>query len=700
MGIRISEINAKNLGPIAHIEWKLGTVNLVYGKNESGKTHLVEFLIRSLFKTMSYPGLRLAQVNGQVIVTGLSDQPVPFNPATKKKLEEYLASSNQALPANISRLLVVRAGELSLVDSHQEGISKNILDDYLSDTGLIKAIQDKIPNTLRTATIANGVINGNYVNPIKDHRLRKAEIGTLDALIGRVSAEYSSGLRGACQKDLNAAREQLAAELQAKCHLAYTLDQAIHALEQQLAGFPAETLKRADEELAEYQLKTDTLQKLVESRQAKAAEGAHFPWLETALNDYTALTTGSQGAPGIWLAVLAGLCLAGAAVLALIRQPYSAITLMAVAAALGYAQIARLGRYSRRAAQNAEVARIAAGFQSRFNLPLTDVSTLRLALETQKAASIEARALAGQVEEKQAELARLEQALSDSLYTLAGERLPHAAWSGKLIEISQQVEDLKQRLAEHRLQFAALQVESADFQPAPAAGSYDDHRCKALLGQVSLLEGQLRDEDTRLTALRGILSQAAGLSISEAWEKLIDRLYEKRADAARAYQEVTASLLAGVVVNGVLEALKKEEEKSIHAGLTDRYLTGYLKQMTTHYQQVELENGSIQVADAFAHYPFSELSTAAQEQVLLALRLGFSSRCFAGQNLFMVLDDAFQHSDWDRRAALVDGILQVAKNGWQILYLTMDDQIRDLFRAKMEPLFPGDCRYWELSREG
>jgi uncharacterized protein YhaN len=68
--------------------------------------------------------------------------------------------------------------------------------------------------------------------------------------------------------------------------------------------------------------------------------------------------------------------------------------------------------------------------------------------------------------------------------------------------------------------------------------------------------------------------------------------------------------------------------------------------------------------------------------VLLALRVGFAARWLKKDGLFLVLDDAFQHADWERRERLVDLVMDLARSGWQILYLTMDDHIRDLFNEK------------------
>ena len=48
-------------------------------------------------------------------------------------------------------------------------------------------------------------------------------------------------------------------------------------------------------------------------------------------------------------------------------------------------------------------------------------------------------------------------------------------------------------------------------------------------------------------------------------------------------------------------------------------------------------------------------------------------------HLFLILDDAFQYSDWNRRKLLVKKMAELAKNNWQIIYFTMDNHIQELF---------------------
>ena len=51
MPIAMKEINVQTLGPLSDFQAKLGPFNLIYGPNEHGKTFLVEFILKSLFKS-------------------------------------------------------------------------------------------------------------------------------------------------------------------------------------------------------------------------------------------------------------------------------------------------------------------------------------------------------------------------------------------------------------------------------------------------------------------------------------------------------------------------------------------------------------------------------------------------------------------------------------------------------------------------
>jgi len=136
-----------------------------------------------------------------------------------------------------------------------------------------------------------------------------------------------------------------------------------------------------------------------------------------------------------------------------------------------------------------------------------------------------------------------------------------------------------------------------------------------------------------------------------------------------------------VQLNTVIQELREEENTRIASGLESAELTKPLHVITGCYKGIrhEVDRGLILITDEDGEYPLATVSTGAKEQAFLAMRIGFSSIIMKGQTAFLILDDAFQHSDWPRRTNLMDQVLSLVKSGWQVFYFTMDDHIRDLF---------------------
>ena len=89
MSIYIKELTIKNLGPIEKIHLKFKKLNLIFGGNESGKTFLIEFLIRQLFKVKK----KMVRDNvgkGKIIVNGFNDEILEFPNSNKTSLIDYI----------------------------------------------------------------------------------------------------------------------------------------------------------------------------------------------------------------------------------------------------------------------------------------------------------------------------------------------------------------------------------------------------------------------------------------------------------------------------------------------------------------------------------------------------------------------------------------------------------------------------------
>ena len=156
MSIKIEQVNVKSLGPLNDFPCTFKQVNLIYGHNEQGKTYLVEFIYRSLFKNISL-NLRGITGSGQVIVSGLEEKETLFSPANKNlKLEDFWEEDLPGLPRDFSKLLVVKGADLDFSSSSTAGIDDKILKEFLSGEGLLEKIGSRITSTESSATYENG----------------------------------------------------------------------------------------------------------------------------------------------------------------------------------------------------------------------------------------------------------------------------------------------------------------------------------------------------------------------------------------------------------------------------------------------------------------------------------------------------------------------------------------------------------------
>ena len=190
MAVRIENISLKNFGPIGSLDISLKRLNVIYGQNESGKTYLVEFLLRSIFRQSSSWSIRNLPGQGRVTISGLGPKPIPFSLRIKKKIEDYWEKDELGLPPNMARLLVVKGGELGFTQS-PGGINRAVLKTALTSETLLDQIREPIPKTVQSARIVEQEIIGAKRGPLKDRENLLQEISKLQNLVIRVENEYS-----------------------------------------------------------------------------------------------------------------------------------------------------------------------------------------------------------------------------------------------------------------------------------------------------------------------------------------------------------------------------------------------------------------------------------------------------------------------------------------------------------------------------
>ncbi|MBN2031393.1 AAA family ATPase [bacterium] len=698
MSVQIQEIRVKNLGPIDQFSMKLGIFNLIYGRNEKGKTFLVEFLIRSLFRNPRLWKLRSEQGTGKVHVGGLEETVIEFSPLKDRKLEDYWEGSATGLPPDFSKLLTVKGAEVDLarVDG---GVGKAVVKHYLSSQDLIDQIESRISPTIQETEIKDGNLIGAKRGEIKRYDELKNGLENVDRLFGQIDQAYSGSVIKMLGDEKIELEEKLKQMNRAKRYLAYRTAEGIKHLEKEKACINPEKLKEVGEAVGFYQKKQREMDQKRREQKESEKEAQHFDWLKKAKEVYHEQLVQSSFKPRPLFLIL-GLVMAGLSLAGLYFKIILGSAIAIVCAVFfGFLYLKKIQTRAGQILKNEELRKLSEEFRNRFGQELTGIPLIEALCDELSTHHHRSEVLKEQLDREDRELGNLQQTVEDHLYHLVGEKVTKESWGKTIRKLEINMAELESKIRDREKILAGLKVAASDYvseDPGMKYSEKDDLECKEALNQIELRIGE---ETGKLNNLKQRICDQTEDPISTDWETAIQHFRDKRKDLTMAYKQIAAEIIGKKAVFDVLQDLRKDEDTKIDDGLKSDCITLPLKQITRRYNGLRLEKDQLIVSDDYNDFPISELSTGAQEQVLLALRIGFASKLLGKESLFLILDDAFQYSDWERREWLMDVIVDLAKSGWQILYFTMDDHIKTLFESKGKPFGKG-FRMCELKGSG
>jgi uncharacterized protein YhaN len=265
-------------------------------------------------------------------------------------------------------------------------------------------------------------------------------------------------------------------------------------------------------------------------------------------------------------------------------------------------------------------------------------------------------------------------------------------WADHIRELREQRDELEQQIDELERVLLKLDVELEDYLSEDLGEIYEKSKLEALERKREETEKQLLEHINQLDGLKQRICYETRDSITAEWEEIIQNLKEKREDLVEEYRKTTADILGKILVYQVLREIREQQDEKIRTRLQSSKVKQPLYDMTGRYKSIDLVQDRLTVTDTYGEFNLSDLSTGAQEQVLLALRVGFVAQIMREEFAFLILDDAFQHADWQRRECLMAEMVRLAKKGWQILYLTMDDHIKKLFDQAGSHIFGDEYR--------
>lgn len=686
MTIRIDRIKLNRGGPLCNdFELEPGDLNLIYGHNETGKTYIVETMISLLFRTGSKSPakwhLRGWDLGGRIIVFGLEDEPVSFT-KTGKKLEQYWEEGS-GLPRDLSRLLVVKAGETVLAEDGEDGVGRGILKDYLSGEGLLDNIADRISSTLKEATVQNHLIDGSQRGELKTRIQCEEDLRSLNTLFKDVEEGYTSGEVYSLQQKKEAIEAELKKLEKAKRYHAAQLHKQIQNRRRKKDELPTE------EDLAKLEavggiFNSKKTEAETKSEKLKELEGTskNYRWIEKALGVYSEIISKPVvSGPKPILILIALLFFVGVLVTGFLGLNIPLVICAIGALAFFILYFMRTRNALARSGESMELDNLKADFSSRFGFELTDRAVLEVQLEKLRENHILATSLREEMDKLTLEINSYKISITETLKAFTGAERPPQQWRDSIRTLRSSIKELENEIRSRDNKLVSLAVHEDEYLDQHPGAEWDERRYDTLRQKNAEIDDSLHGEMERLEKLKVRITQETGSKNTE-WENLITELRNMLEEAAEKYREITAEILAKIQVNTAIQEFREEEDARIADGLKRDELTKPLRALTaSRYNRIiqGQESGLVLLTGEDEEYLLADISTGAREQIYLALRMGFASIAMEGQTAFLILDDAFQHSDWDRRKNIIAHTLSLVENGWQVFYFTMDDHIRDLF---------------------
>lgn len=680
MGIKIDKISVKNLGPIQEFNKELSLLNLIYSPNEKGKTFLTEFIICALFKNRDRWKCVREGGSGKVWISGLAKSSVEFSPSTRNKLEDYWEKDERGLPPSMVKLIVSKGAE-SLIEDTNDGISKNFMKEILSGISLLDEIDNNISRIVNSIKLEDGkiIITDRRSTEGKSYLSLRDELAEIDKLFTEIEAKYIKGVIETYKIQEEGFRGQLERLTKAKHHEAYLISEKVKELETELSKISQDELNQIETALSLYRSKMGSHEKLEKDYKDAVERSKNFSWLQKALSNYKDLTTKIIEKPSNLLLFVGGILAVITVILIFSEQKLASIVFFLLMLASVAMYVKKFYDASKHTGQNGELNKIKVGFTNRTGKELADIPLIETELEIQRKFYDKAETLDEQLKNLDRELSNDYFSIQQKFINLTGQKIEESNWNSTLNGIKQKINNLKNEIKERQLKLNKLRVDETDYLHEDVGVKYSQEEFGKIDLNLKEIKELIRIKENEFEDLKPKVCSKTENYLSIGWEQLLENLRNKRLEKQNQLNGLESKIIAGIIVHKIISQLRKEEDTKIREGLESEIVLKPLKDLTQRYNKLALDGGSLTVSDDYNNFSLKDLSTGAREQVMLALRIGFSSKLLKQDNLFLILDDAFQHTDWERRKTVVKQLADITKKGWQIIYLTMDNHIKGLF---------------------
>jgi hypothetical protein len=216
---------------------------------------------------------------------------------------------------------------------------------------------------------------------------------------------------------------------------------------------------------------------------------------------------------------------------------------------------------------------------------------------------------------------------------------------------------------------------------------------------VDKLQNQLKGCRQRQREIyERLTSLAAELKAHFGCQKLEEVLW-KVEDLRGELEELKILERAGQMVRETFERVLQQSDAILDDIIGGQEVGRNFHKITAgRYRSVSMDDLNLRVTDhENRRWDFSKLSSGTRDQLLTVLRLVLAERRLGGKG-FLILDDPLVNSDRIRLGEQMDLLGNLARNGWQILFLTAQDEIREEARRLADDGV--DVRFIDLEAGG
>lgn len=662
----------------------LGDVNLIYGKNEQGKTSIVEFLLTSLFKKTDIKTRKWGGGGGQVIVSGIESGKLTLSTTSREKLEDKFIYEKVGAPLDFSRLCIVKAAEVNIAQEVDGGVDKKTVQNYLSDQKLLNEIFKKISPTIQSAEIIDGDIIGNHKAEISKRDELKNNIVKIMNLMEDVKENYSQSEKVRLEEEKNRLEQIIKEQEIAKGILAGSLSKEINYLKKRANLFPRESIQQLHDNIHSFIEGNESLIKKIKSLDQNKFKSKDYTWLKHAEEVYSKIIEQKTGKPNTFWSILGGVLILTGMASMFYGQIWITLGLIVAGVILFGVYVFLQNKREKSLYKNIEIEKLAQEFRDRTGKNLSDLAVLKAVRESIESDYHRINLLQSDIDDLERKKEEYIRSIQSTFSELTRGEVKEEKYTETLNQIKAEREKLDEKIANTERELAALNVNESNFIfNRVGKCDYDRNVIEKSQSRLHEIEKQIDKMEQRLVDLKQEVCNSVRKSISCTWEELIDDLNREFEQKITAEKSITAEIIAKMVIKVVINDLREEQDDTLRRNFADILMIKPLRTITGDlYKGLDIEGEDIMVSDGIHNYTLDQLSTGTKEQVLLAMRIGFISKILKGNSFFLILDDAFQYSDWQRREWLLDEMFELAKLGWQIIYFTMDDNIRDLFQSK------------------